>query len=231
MATRQSSRLHSALLGLLPVAACTLALALWVIPLMPGLAPFLAGWWVLGIGLASVRWQRVWVPAALCIPLALPPLVVTVLINFHAVRVEGTSMLPLLHPGDVLLVDETVAPETPLAVYVINVPGEENNPMIKRLLGMPGQTITAAYDRLFADGQEVFPRLGDAPDTWNKQRPMERRGYVNNPLDLGADEYFFAGDNPPQSRDSRHYGPIKRADVQGRIVWSLKGSRGFGPVE
>ena len=36
-------------------------------------------------------------------------------------------------------------------------------------------------------------------------------------LQLGEDEYFLLGDNPPNSRDSRHYGPIKRSAIVGGV--------------
>jgi signal peptidase I len=230
MERRPPRRLHAALLGLLPVGVCSVLLVLWVLPVMPGLAPFLAGWWVLGLGLAGLRWRRVWAPAAWSLPLAVPPLVLTLWFNFHAVRVEGNSMLPTFLPGDVLLVDETVAPDAPLAIYVVHVQREEHTPLIKRLVGLPGQTMTGGYDRVFADGAEVHPRSGTPPDSWNEDRPADRRIYLRGALKLGDDEYFFLGDNPPESRDSRDFGPVGADAVRGRVVWSLRGTRGFGPV-
>ncbi len=223
-------RVHTLLLGLLPIALGTLGLAVWVLPFMPGLAPFLLGWWVLGLGLGLVRWRRLWVAPALALPLALPPLVLTLAVNFRVVRVEGSSMLPSLVPGDVLLVDETAGPEVPLALYVVDVPGEKHNPLVKRLVGLPGAGMEVRYDRLFADDVEVHPRLGDAPDTWNEVRPVAQRGYVRRKLTLGPNEYFFLGDNPPESRDSRDFGPQPASAVIGRAVWCLRGSRGFGPL-
>ncbi len=139
-------------------------------------------------------------------------------------------MLPTFHPGDVLLVDETVAPNTPLAIYVIHVQREEHNPLIKRLVGMQGQTVTGGYDRVFTDGVEVHPRTGTAADSWNEDRPADRRIYLRRALTLAEGEYFFLGDNPPESRDSRDFGPLERDAVRGRVVWSLRGTRGFGPV-
>lgn len=224
-------RLKTALIALSPVALCTLVLAFTVLPHMPGLAPFVAGWWALAIGLALMHWSRAWVPAVLVFPLALPPLVLTFALNFHAVKVEGNSMLPTYQPGDVLLVDESAYPDLEMGVYVLEVEGEPHNPLIKRLVGMPGRTLSARYHRLFSDEFEVHPRTGTKPDTWNEDRPLEPRWWLREPLKLGDDEYFFLGDNPPESRDSRDFGPVNREAAKGRVVWSLKGSHGFGRVD
>jgi signal peptidase I len=228
-AETKPSRLRAALAVLLPVGLISAAIAAWLLPLMPGLAPFLAGWWILALGLAAMRWRKAWKPALLVFPLALPPLLIALLVNFKAVTVNGPSMSPTFQQGDVLLVDRTHAPLAPLGIYVIEVEGEARPVMVKRLAGMPGQALRVRYDRLFADGVEVHPRLGTPPDTWNTERPFDGRGYLRNERTLGPDEYFFIGDNPPSSRDSRNFGPLGKGAIQGRVVWRLRGSGGFGP--
>jgi signal peptidase I len=151
-------------------------------------------------------------------------------LNFKAVRVEGDSMEPSLMPGDVLLVDLTEPPSRRFGIYVLDVEGEEHNPLIKRLIGLPGESIDARYGRVFADGEEVFPRDGTASDSWNKDRPAYARFY-SGAMELGESEYFFLGDNPPDSRDSREFGPVTPEHIEGRVVWSLRGSLGFGPLK
>ncbi|MCB9895787.1 MAG: signal peptidase I [Planctomycetes bacterium] len=151
-------------------------------------------------------------------------------VNFKAVRVEGQSMEPTLMPGDVLLVDLTEPPMGRYGIYVLDVEGEDHNPLIKRLVGLPGESMDARYGRILADKQEVYPRDGSASDTWNKARPAYARFYTGT-MDLAEDEYFFLGDNPPDSRDSREFGPVQRSGIEGRVVWSLRGSGGFGQVK
>jgi signal peptidase I len=150
-------------------------------------------------------------------------------VNFKAVRVEGQSMTPTLQPGDVLLVDLTDMPEDSGGIYVLDVEEEEHHPLIKRLVGLPGETIDVRYGRVFSDDQEVYPRDGTPSDTWNKNRPAQARFYSGGKA-LGEGEYFFLGDNPPDSRDSRHFGTVKEDAIEGRAVWSLRGSLGFGPL-
>lgn len=218
-----------------------------------GMAPSLlglAGWWIgtaTGLlpdikGLFPVF--VVWVFASAVVPLAyirkvwcllivlflfLPVSAAVLAMNFETAKVEGASMVPTLVEGDVLLVD-TRAELDALGVYVIEVEGE-NNPLVKRLVGLPGQTVDARYGRLFADDTEVHPRKGGAPDSWNTDRAVDSRVSMRLPRKLEDGEYFVLGDNPGVSRDSRQFGPIKAANIKGKVVWSLKGSHGFGPVE
>jgi type IV secretory pathway protease TraF len=70
---------------------------------------------------------------------------------------------------------------------------------------------------------------GAPSDTWNETRPAQSRFYTGGKT-LGEGEYFFLGDNPPESRDSRHFGAVQGENVEGRVVWSLRGMLGFGPV-
>jgi signal peptidase I len=195
---------------------------------MPGLRLWLIPWAVLG-GLVALVRLRALPTAWVSIGLGLGLFVLAIAVNFRAVRVEGTSMEPTFLPGDVLLIDLTVEPGLPGGVYVLDVEGEEHNPLIKRLVGLPGETIDVRYGRVFADDCEVYPRDGTASDTWNETRPAQARFYSGGRT-LGEDEYFFLGDNPPESHDSRHFGAVKAANIEGRAVWSLRGSHGFGSV-
>ena len=196
---------------------------------MPGLQLWFVPWALIGgaSALLPVRPLGIGLLSGL---IGVGTLVLAIGINFKAVRVEGSSMEPTFHAGDVLLIDLTIEPGLPGGVYVLDVEGEEHNPLIKRLVGLPGETIDVRFGRVFADDREVYPRDGTAPDTWNKTRPANARFYSGGRT-LGAGEYFFLGDNPPDSRDSRQFGAVKADAIEGRVVWSLRGSLGFGPIE
>ncbi|MBX3475106.1 MAG: signal peptidase I [Planctomycetes bacterium] len=218
-----------------------------------GMAPSLvalAAWW----GGTALGWLPdikglfpvfvVWVFASAMVPLAyirklycllivfflpLPITAFVLAMNFTTARVEGASMWPTLVEGDVLLVDTTADP-APLGIYVFEVEGE-NNPLVKRLAAMPGQLVDLRFGRMFADDVEVHPRRGGRTDEWNTERPVPSVSGMSFPRTLKDDQYFLLGDNPAQSRDSRRFGPVGRDSIKGRVVWSLKGSHGFGPVE
>ena len=205
-----------------------------VLPRAPGLRMFFQLWLVTtGIttyvgtrAFKNYRIRTVLLTSALYLPLCLG---ITITVNFKAVKVEGNSMRPTFLPGDVLLVDLTVGPDERYGVYTLNLEDEDHAHLIKRLVGLPGESMDVRYGRVFADKQEVYPRDGTASDTWNENSPANARFY-SGPRDNG-DKYFVLGDNPPDSRDSRHFGAINEAAFEGRVVWSLRGSRGFAPID
>lgn len=211
-----------------------LSLLLLALLVLTGVLPAVSGlllWPVLwaaatiAIGFVRVHWG---VCVASSVLTGVGLLGVLVAINFKAVKVEGTSMQPTFQPGDVLLVDLTEAPGERYGIFTLNLPDDDHAHVIKRVVGLPGESMDVRYARVFADGQEVYPRDGSASDTWNETRPAHARFY-NGPRDNGGG-YFVLGDNPPDSRDSRHFGALDESAFEGRVVWSLRGSHGFGPV-
>lgn len=213
----------------LVVAAMLGAMTSGAIPWMRGAFPGVLVWGVLCGLVALVPWKRPWLGSLVAVLLMLPVAVLTFMLNFKTVRVEGASMQPTFHEGDVLLVDTLATPsDTSVAgheIYVLEVEGEEHNPLVKRLVGRPGQRTAWRDGRVFADGHEVWP-LGIKQSDLVLDRWRFAMGQ-----DLGRDEYFFMGDNPRHSRDSRHFGPVPASSSRGRVVWRLKGPSGSGPVD
>ncbi len=196
-------------------------------PPLPGL---LAGWigWCVLAALLPLATRKNAALAATGAIVGLPVLALTVALNFRVVRVEGASMAPTFAPGDVLLIDRKGSPadfaNPGHEIYVLDVPSEKHHPLVKRLVATPGQTLIVRDGRLYADGERVFPR----DDSLDAPR-LDYRGHLQE----GAkpEGYFFIGDNPGDSRDSRSFGPVQAEMIEGRVVWRLKGSRGFGRVE
>jgi signal peptidase I len=89
-------------------------------------------------------------------------------------------------------------------------PGRRDDPLIKRLIGLPGETIAIRDQHVYIGGAVLAePYLnGLATDCTA----------VCGPLALGPDEYFFMGDNRPVSLDSRVFGPIPGSRIVGRVV-------------
>lgn len=207
------------------------AMTLWLAFVAAGWLPWLNGlslWplaWGALVGLVACTRMGALPAGLLSGVTGLGALVVILSVNFKAVRVEGDSMLPGLQRDDVLLVDLTDGTPRRFGVYVIERAGKDA--LIKRAVGLPGEHIEARYGRVFAAGDEVYPRDGSPSDEDYRERPARARLYGG--LDLGDDEYFFLGDNPPVSNDSRHFGAVAQEDVEGRVVWRLKGLHGFGP--
>lgn len=127
------------------------------------------------------------------------------------VTVAGKSMEPTLQSGDRVLVDRTAYHWRPPArgdVVVFRCPGQADTLCVKRLLGLPGETIALGDDGLWADGERVLTggEIRLRHEDW-----AAFRAQTDRPPDapvrwlLGPEEYFVVGDNRPDSDDSRDW--------------------------
>jgi signal peptidase I len=124
--------------------------------------------------------------------------------RFLAVEVAGTSMSPALEPGDYILVRRGRLPHD-AAGLVVYLQGPEQRPMLKRVIGLPGESLRAG------DHVEVNTRLLLEPYAHGEPDPHQYRAMHR----LGADEYFVLGDHRDASTDSRDFGPIRASAIEG----------------
>ena len=136
--------------------------------------------------------------------------------------VSGSSMEPTLHHGDQLIMDKLTyhfsEPER-FDIIVFPFQYEENTYYVKRIIGLPGETVQIIDGYVYINGE----RLED--DVYGKEvmlQPMR----AADPITLGEDEYFVLGDNRNYSRDSRDpgVGNVKRSQILGRAwlrFWPL----------
>ena len=137
---------------------------------------------------------------------------------FQPFIVKGESMVPNLQSGDYLIVDEiSYRLSTPQRgdVVVLKYPLDVSQRFIKRVIGLPGETLTVQGGKITIskDGKNItlsekyipasFLTLGDR--TWT----------------LGSDEYFVMGDNRQFSYDSRSWGILPKKDLIGKAVFRL----------
>ena len=81
---------------------------------------------------------------------------------------------------------------------------------VKRVVGLPGETIEIADGVVLIDGEPLSePYLDPAHCRFRRSMP---------PRTLGADEYFVMGDNRDNSNDSRSVGALKRIAIRARVV-------------
>lgn len=129
-------------------------------------------------------------------------------------RVVSFSMLPTLHEGQYLLVNKLAyrlgEPERG-DIVVFASPQEPEVILIKRVVGMPGETVSLQGSTVFVNGQrleEPYLAAGDDGQLWG-------------PLQLGPDQYLMLGDNRSRSNDSRSFGPVCRQDIIGEAWISI----------
>ena len=143
---------------------------------------------------------------------------------FQPFIVKGASMEPNFHSGDYLVVDELSynfrTPERG-EVIIFRYPGNPSQRYIKRVIGLPGERLEIANGTI-----EIYPQNSTAPLALNESAylPGDIETSRVMSINLEADQYFVMGDNRPFSSDSRSWGPIKEADVIGKILvraWPL----------
>lgn len=129
-------------------------------------------------------------------------------------KVDGDSMYPTLHDGDNLIVDKISYrfndPER-FDVIIFPYPMNEKVYYIKRIIGLPGETIQIDYDgNIYINDEILVEDYG--------YEVMVNPGLAADPITLGEDEYFVLGDNRNASNDSRatDVGVIEEDDIIGR---------------
>ena len=141
---------------------------------------------------------------------------VYVLITYVGQRTEvsGHSMEPTLQHGDNLIVDKISyrfrEPER-YEIIVFPYQYKENTYYIKRIIGLPGETVQVIDGYTYINGEQLVGDIYGA-------EVMEAAGIAAEPITLGEDEYFVLGDNRNHSSDSRDpsVGILKRKDLMGR---------------
>ncbi len=135
--------------------------------------------------------------------------------------VSGSSMENTLSDGDNLIVDKiTYRFSDPKRYDIIVFPYqyEENTYFIKRIIGLPGETVQIVDGTIYIDGEALQESYG--------REVMKNSGLAADPVTLGEDEYFVLGDNRNDSTDSRDpsVGKIPRDRIIGRAwvrIWPL----------
>lgn len=157
-------------------------------------------------------------------------IVILLFVNFvaHPVRVDGRSMYPTLKDGEfgftnvggVLL---NGVKRGDIVVVTMEEKGQKTH-WVKRVIGMPGDTISCVNDIVFINGKVLDETQYIDPDY--RQSCVDHFGYFNKvpnadntdvqdfeEVKLGDDEYYVMGDNRPYSKDSRYVGPVKKSQL------------------
>jgi len=140
------------------------------------------------------------------------------------VRIESASMEPTLRRGDVVLVSRRAPDPATLGHgdLVVLADPRDGRRTIKRVVGLPGETVVVLDGVLHVDGEPV-----DEP--WVDPRTVD--GYYSRTFDVPPSHVLLLGDNRANSVDSRDYGPVDRAWLRGRVVVRLRLPRRRGAVD
>lgn len=128
--------------------------------------------------------------------------------------IVGNSMAPTLHNGEVILINRIVYKLTDPKRFDIVVfkpiKSEDDQYYIKRVIGLPGETVKIENGKIYVNGQQL---------NYNEDSdPIVNAGLAAQEIELGSSEYFLIGDNWNNSVDSRFetVGNVYKDDIVGQ---------------
>ena len=137
--------------------------------------------------------------------------------------VSGPSMQPTFEDGDRLIAVRHFTPKRN-NVVIIKAPDQANAMYIKRVIGLPGDTVQSKNDVLYINGKKTAQ-----PYLNNKYKKADRlagTNYTTNfKIKLKKNQYWVMGDHRDVSKDSRYFGSVKEKSVTGKacfIYWPLE---------
>lgn len=155
--------------------------------------------------------------------------IVLVILNFvgSRVSVEGTSMYPTLNDKDQLVEDiltyKFIREPKRFEIVIFKLKNDPDTHYIKRVIGLPGETVQIADSKIYINGEELQEDYG--------RGVYFLAGSAAQPVVLGEDEYFVLGDNRNNSIDSRYaVGKVNRRQFTGRAIFRIWPFSGFGSV-
>lgn len=128
------------------------------------------------------------------------------------VQVDGTSMVPTLKDKEILLLKKYETKYDRFDIVVFNLDKER---LIKRVIGLPGESIEYKNNKLYINGKRIKEKFKTNSKT--EDFKLEEIGYKKIPKGY----YFVVGDNRNNSVDSRIIGLVSEKDIQGSTSLSV----------
>lgn len=137
-------------------------------------------------------------------------------------KVEGESMLPSFHTGEMVLVNKFIykvrAPQ-PGEVVVLDDPLNPRRQLIKRVIAVAGETVEIKEDQVYINGRPLVEEYID--------RALLRQETLPE-VTVPAETVYVMGDNRGNSSDSRRIGPIPISKLEGKAFWRYWPLSAFG---
>ena len=137
---------------------------------------------------------------------------------YQPVRVEGTSMLPMLEDQDRLFINKIAYRVGEIHrddVVVFLYPHDHEKSYIKRVIALPGDTLRIDHGQVIVNGVRVAESYVPRRFTDDRSQPE---------MTIPAHEYFVMGDHRSISSDSRDFGPVDRDLIYGKaafVYWPM----------
>jgi signal peptidase I len=121
--------------------------------------------------------------------------------------------------ADYIVVNKLLTPAR-WDIIAFRSPTDHDYIYIKRVVGLPGETVFIEDDAIFINDERRTPpaSLSGLRYTRNRQPYQQPAGTRRDPFRLGENEYFVLGDFSEVSSDSRHWGPVPRGSIEGVVT-------------
>src|SRR5437016_6932029 len=165
---------------------------------------------------------RVWTRDLL---IAIGLALVIIVFLYQPVKVEGTSMAPLLSDQERIFINKFVYRFEPIQrgdVVVFWYPLDHSKSFIKRVVGLPGETVEIRQGVLYVNGKVI-------PEPYVPPQYEDNSDFA--PLPVPKDHFFVLGDHRISSNDSRVFGPVPSQFIYGRAVFAYWPVDHFGSLE
>jgi signal peptidase I len=128
--------------------------------------------------------------------------------SYKLYMVPTGSMAPAIKPGDQIFVKATRGAKPRRGeIWTFEMPRPKGT-AVKRVIGLPGETIQIHAGRVFIDGRRLSEPYLSAPFT-----------YTTAPVKLGPSEYYLLGDSRDASNDCHIWGPVKESALIGTVQY------------
>lgn len=177
-------------------------------------------------GVTSTGGPQACRPAGIGVHSWLRDLIVSVAISafiivflYQPVRVEGTSMLPMLEDQDRLFINKLAYRMGDIHhgdVVVFQYPRDHTKSYIKRVIALPGDVLRIDHGRVYVNGHQL--KEAYVPERFSDDRSQPE-------MMLPPNRYFLMGDHRSISSDSRDFGPVERDLIYGKaafVYWPME---------
>ena len=134
------------------------------------------------------------------------------------IRVNGSSMDDTLSDGDIMILNIIDYKFNDIKRFDIVVVDEEHEPLIKRIIGLPGDKVEYKDNKLYINGKETKDKFASKKTSDFK-------------ITVPKGKYFVLGDNRTNSMDSRVFGSFKKKQIRGKTKLTIFPFSRFGNKE
>ena len=159
-----------------------------------------------------------WLKENIVFLIILTAIIITRIFFFSPIRVNGTSMHPTLQDKELMILNK-ISLKQGINRFDIVVVQENNKYIIKRVIGLPGESVRYKDSKLYINGKVI-------EDNYSKTTTNDFDNVV-----LGENEYFVMGDNRAVSSDSRIIGPVNIKNIKGKTNLIIFPFNKMGTVE